>query len=48
MICHTMAFNCITETIQATAHVVGPGHHGMARPQVADRGTASDKEGSCE
>ena len=22
--------------------------HGMARPQVADRGTASDKEGSCE
>ena len=23
-------------------------HHGMARPQVADRGTASDKEGSCE
>ena len=29
-------------------HVVGPCHHGMARPQVADRGTASDKEGSCE
>ena len=28
--------------------VVGPCHHGMARPQVADRGTASDKEGSCE
>jgi len=25
-----------------------PCHHGMARPQVADRGTASDKEGSCE
>jgi len=23
-------------------------HHGMARPQVADRGTASDKERSCE
>ena len=23
-------------------------HHGMARPQVADRGTASDMEGSCE
>ena len=23
-------------------------HLGMARPQVADRGTASDKEGSCE
>jgi len=28
--------------------IVGPCHHGMARPQVADRGTASDKEGSCE
>jgi hypothetical protein len=23
-------------------------HHGMARPQVADGGTASDMEGSCE
>jgi len=29
-------------------YVVGPCHHGMARPQVADRGTASDKEVSCE
>jgi len=29
-------------------HVVGPCQHGVARPQVADRGTASDKEGSCE
>ena len=28
--------------------VVGPCHHGMARPQVADRGTASNMEGSCE
>ena len=27
---------------------VGPCHHGMARPQVADRGMASDMEGSCE
>ena len=27
---------------------VGPFHHGMARPQVADGGTASDMEGSCE
>ena len=32
----------------AIGYVVGPCHHGMARPQVADRGTASDKEGSCE
>ena len=29
-------------------NVVGPSHHGMARPQIADRGTASDKDGSCE
>ena len=27
---------------------VGPCHHGMARPQVADGGTASDMEGSCK
>jgi hypothetical protein len=26
----------------------GPGHHGMARPQVADGETASNMEGSCE
>jgi len=34
--------------ITATSYVVGPCHHGMACPQVADRGTASDKKGSCE
>ena len=28
--------------------VVGPCQHGMARPHVADRGTASNMEGSCE
>jgi hypothetical protein len=27
---------------------VGPCHHGMARPQVADGGTASRYGGSCE
>ena len=27
---------------------IGPCHHGMARPQVADGGTASDMEGSCK
>ena len=27
---------------------VGPCHHGMARPRVADGGTASHMEGSCE
>ena len=27
---------------------VGPCHHGMARPQVADGGTASYMEGSSE
>jgi len=34
--------------ISAVPVLVGPCHHGMARPQVADRGTASDKEDSCE
>ena len=29
-------------------HVVGPCHHGMARPQVVDRETASSVEGSSE
>jgi len=29
-------------------HGVMKKHHGMARPQVADRGTACDMEGSCE
>ena len=28
--------------------IVGLCHHGVVRPRVADRGTASDKEGSCE
>jgi len=28
--------------------LVGPCQHSMVRPQVADRGTASDKDGSCE
>jgi hypothetical protein len=27
---------------------VGPCHHGMGRPQVANGGTASYMEGSCE
>ena len=27
---------------------VGPCHNDMARPQVADGGTASDMDGSCE
>jgi hypothetical protein len=27
---------------------IRPCPHGMARPQVADRGNASDMEGSCE
>jgi len=28
--------------------LVGPYHHAMARPQVADRETASNMGGSCE
>jgi len=38
----------ISKLYDVCIYVVGPCHHGMARPQVADRGTASDKEGSCE
>ena len=37
---------CFSNSMVAV--LVGPCHHGMERPQVADRGTASDKEGSCE
>ena len=33
---------------QNVAVFVGPCHHGMARPQVANGRTASDVEGSCE
>jgi hypothetical protein len=33
---------------QYLAMNVGPCHHGMACPQVAVGGTASDMEGSCE
>ena len=38
----------ITVAMFTSSHAVGPCHHGMTRPQVADRGTASDKEGNCE
>ena len=34
--------------VEAPAVFVGPCHHGMGCPQVADGGTASDMEGSCE
>jgi hypothetical protein len=41
----TTEIDLIGETL---AMDVGPCHHGMARPQVADGGTASYMEGSCE
>ena len=34
--------------ISSVSVLEGPCHHGMARPQVADRGTPSEKEGSYE
>jgi hypothetical protein len=34
--------------VHGTPWSVGPCHHGMARPQVADGGTASNLDGSCE
>jgi len=43
-----LQFFVLLQIVIASGYVVGPCHHGMARPQVADRGTASDKEGSCE
>ena len=33
----------ITQTYYCVSVLMGPCHHGMARPQVADIGTASDK-----
>jgi hypothetical protein len=33
---------------RSTMLLVGPCHHGMARPRVADGGTASNIEGSCK
>jgi hypothetical protein len=36
------------EGIKFSSMDVGPCHHGTARPQVADGGTASYMEGSCE
>jgi len=44
----TSALRHIHAPCSGIYHVAGPRHHGMARPQIADRGTASDKEGSCE
>ena len=41
----------ITDIAVANSYIpmkVGPCHHGMARPRVADGGTASNMEGSCE
>jgi len=38
----------ILSNYTSNALLVGPCHHGMVRPQVADSGTASDKEGSYE
>ena len=42
------SWNSVTMLWALYPCVVGPCHHGMARPQVADRGTASFMEGSCE
>ena len=43
-----LGFIILSLTNGIGCRVVGPCHHGMARPQVADRGTASFMEGSCE
>jgi hypothetical protein len=38
----------VKERVELYPMNVGPCHHGMARPQVADGGTASYMEGRCE
>ena len=38
----------VSNARHAATLLVGPCHHGMARPQVADGGTASSMDGSCE
>jgi len=43
-----LQFTCGDDVFVNGGNVVGSCHHGMARPQLADRGTASDKVGSCE
>ena len=50
--CLVHAANPTLNTFCTVVHLcsvfVGPCHHGTARPQVADGGTASDMEGSYE
>ena len=38
----------LNQSMSTDAVFVGPCHHGMARPQVADGGTAYNVEDSCE
>jgi hypothetical protein len=45
---HNQIDHVLIDRRQRSTMNVGPCHHGMARPQVADGGTASDMEGSCE
>jgi hypothetical protein len=42
--CYRTHFICLLPFVWETK----PCHQGMARPRVADRGTASNMEGSCE
>jgi len=47
---YTVRYNTMYyyDVIGYSSVLVGPCHHGMARPQVVDKGKASNKEGSCE
>ena len=45
---YNIIIRCISDGLCIYRPCMGPCHHGMARPQVADGGTASDMEGSCE
>jgi len=38
----------VIKILEVAYSMMRPYHHGMVRPQVADGGTASNMEGSCE
>jgi len=46
--CYSYSLKTVSDLLYIYDYVVGHCHHGIARPQVTDRVTASDKEGSCE
>ena len=48
LVTHSCTCVSFTFTYVYVSMNVGPCHHGMARPRVADGGTATNMEGTCE